>query len=154
MIRMENSMKAMKDSQEALEKSTNSCQAKITNMTKNTEDSINKMSEMITKMGDSITTQNRQLEVQAKAQTKQAEDIQRIMAAILVISNALQVTPTMTQDDNHSMQIDIAESNLNKRKQTSTGSMMPFTVETRESIMTQPSKARSHQEGMHNAGRQ
>ena len=154
MIRMENSMKAMKNSQDALEKSTNNCQEKITNMTKNNEDNINKMSEMIAKMGDSITAQNRQLELQAQAQVKQAEDIQRIMEAIQVISSALQVTPTMTQDDNNSMQIDIAESNLNKRKQTSIGSTTPFVAETRESIMTQPSKAGSQQEGMHSAGRQ
>ena len=154
MLRMENSIKTMKSSQEALEKSTTSCQEKIASMTKNTDDSINRMSEMITKMGDSITAQNRQLEAQAKAQVKQAEDIQRIMTAIQVISTTLQGTPTTTEDDDQSMQIDIAESNINKRKQTSIGPSTPFTDETIESIMTQPSKAGSQQEGMHNAERQ
>ena len=152
LIRLENSMKAMKDSQEAMEKSTNQCQEKISNMTKTNEESIEKMSDMITKMGESITVQNRQLEVQAKAQVKQAEDIQKIMAAIQVISRAVQITPTATQDEN-SMQIDIAESSLNKRKQTSLGPTTSYTEDNLESIMTQPNKAGS-QRGMHNTGRQ
>ena len=152
LIRLENSMKAMKDSQEAMEKSTNQCQEKISNMTKTNEESIEKMSDMITKMGESITVQNRQLEVQAKAQVKQAEDIQKIMAAIQVISRAVQITPTATQDEN-SMQIDIAESSLNKRKQTSSGPTTSYTEDNLESIMTQPNKAGS-QRGMHNTGRQ
>ena len=152
LIRLENSMKAMKDSQEAMEKSTNQCQKKITNMTKITEDSIDKMSEMIAKMGDSITAQNQQLEVQAKAQVKQAEDIQKIMAAIQVISKAVQITPVTTQDDN-AMQIDIAASNFNKRKQTSPGLTTSYTEDNLESIMTQPNKAGS-QRGVHNTGRQ
>ena len=155
MIRLENSMKAMKDSQEAMEKITNNCQDKILMMTKNTDDSIDRMSEMITKMGDSITTQNRQLEAQAKAQVKQAEDIQRIMAAIQAISNVVQATPTPTPtQDEDGMQIDIPQSNYNKRKQTSIGLTTPFTVETQESTMTQPNKADSLHKGVHSAGRQ
>ena len=152
MIRLENSMKAMKESQDSLEKSTNNCQEKITSMKQNTEESIGKMSEMITKMGESITIQNRQLELQAKAQLKQAEDIQRIMAAIHAISNAVQATPPMTHDEDNSMQIDIAESNENKRKQTSLAPTTPLTDETIASIMTQPTAG--SQKGMHNAERQ
>ena len=151
MTRMESSIKAMKDSQEAMERNTNSCQEKILKMKKSTEDSIEKMSEMIAKMGDSITAQNQQLEVQAKAQVKQAEDIQRIMTAIHAISNAVHATPVTTQDENI-MEIDIAESNMNKRKQTSFGPTTSHTEEL-ESIMTQPNKAESLQ-GVHNAGRQ
>ena len=151
MTRMESSIKAMKDSQEAMERNTNSCQEKILNMKKSTEDSIDKMSEMIAKMGDSITAQNQQLESQAKAQVKQAEDIQRIMSAIHAISNAVHATPETTQDEN-TMEIDIAESNMNKRKQTSFGPTTSHTEEL-ESIMTQPNKAGSLQ-GVHNAGRQ
>ena len=152
-IRLEHSMKAMKESQEALEKSTKMCQEKITNMKKSTEDSIEKMSEMIAKMGDSITTQNRQLEAQAKAQVKQAEDIHKIMAAIQVISKAVQTAaPPITPDNEHDMQIDIAESNYNKRK-TSEEPTTQFTAELLESTITQP-KAKSQQKGMYSAGRQ
>lgn len=151
MIRLENSMKVMKDSQKALETSAMNYQDKIDNMKRNTEESMDKMSEMITKMSESITTQNRQLEAQARTQVKHAEDIERIMKAISVISDAL--TPTTTQDDNV-MQIDIAESNYNKRKQTSLGSTTPFAEEQQESIMTQPKKADRLLKGMHSAGRQ
>ena len=153
MIRLENSMKAMKDSQEAMEKMTNNCQEKIVTMTKNTDDSIDRMSDIITKMGDSIMIQNRQLEAQAKAQVKQAEDIQRIMAAIQAISNVVQATPTPTPDE-EGMQIDIPQSNYNKRKQTSIGLTTPFTDDTQESTLTQPNKADSLRKGMHSAGRQ
>ena len=151
MIRMENSIKAMKDSQESMEKNNSSCHEKIASMKKNTEESINKMSDMITKMGDSITVQNQQLEAQAKAQVKQAEDIQQIMAAIHAISNAVHATPVTTQDENV-MEIDIAESNINKRKQTSFG-LPTSSTEDLESIATQPNKAGS-QNGVRNAGRQ
>jgi hypothetical protein len=120
-------------------------------MKKNTEESIDKMSDMIAKMGESITVQNQQLEAQALAQVKQAEDIQSIMIAIQTISNAVQITPT-TQDDT-SMQIDIAESNMNKRKQTSFGPTTSITEE-RESVATHPSKAESQKRGVRNAGRQ
>ena len=152
MIRLENSMKKMKDSQEEMERTTNDCQEQIINMTKRTEDSIDRMSDMITKMGDSITIHNRQLEAQAKSQVKQAEDIQRIMAAIHAISNVVQAESTPTQDDD-GMQIDIPRT-YNKRKQTSIGLMMPFTDDTQESIMTPPNKAESLRKGVHNAGRQ
>ena len=153
MIRLENSMKKMKDSQEDMERTTNTCQEQIINMTKRTEDSIDRMSEMITKMGDSITIQNHQLEAQAKAQVKQAEDIQHIMDAIHAISNVVQAKPTPTQDDD-GMQIDIPQSNYNKRKQTSIGLTTPFTDDTQESIMTPPNKAESLRKGVHNARRQ
>ena len=121
-------------------------------MKKNTEDSINRMSDMMTKMGESITVQNRQLETQAKAQVKQAEDIQRIMTAIYAISNAVQVTPTTTQDENN-MQIDVAESNINKRKQTSFGSTTSIAEEPLQSIMT-PNTAGSQKKGMRDTERQ
>ena len=153
MIRLEHSMKAMKESQEALKKSTNMCQDTITNMKKNTEDSIDKMSEMITTMGESITIQNQQLEAQAKAQVKQAEDIQRIMAAITIISKAVQTTPTITPDEDEDMQIDVAESNYNKRKQTSEEPTTRSIAESLESTITQP-KAKSQHKGMYSAGRQ
>ena len=152
-MRLDHSMKAMKESQDALEKSTSACQEKIMNMKESTEESIDKMSEMITKMGESITVQNRQLEAQARAQVKQAEDIQRIMAAIHAISNAVQATPPITLDDNQAMQIDIAESNYNKRKQTSEELTTPFTAETQESIMELP-MANDQKKGNHNAGMQ
>ena len=74
------------------------------------------------------------------------------MAAIQVISKAVQVTPTATQDENI-MEIDIAESNYNKRKQTSSGLTTSYTEDNIESIMTQPNKAGS-QRGVHNTGRQ
>ena len=153
MMRLENSLKKMSDSQEELERVTNTCQEQMINMTKRTEDSIDRMSDMITKMGDSITIQNRQLEAQAMAQVKQAEDIQRIMAAIHAISNVVQATPTTTPEDT-SMQIDIPKSNFNKRKQTSLGLTTPFTNDTQESIIAPPSKAESLRKGVHNAGRQ
>ena len=154
MARLENSMKQMSNSQEEMERITNTCQEQMINMTKRTEDSIDRMSDMITKMGDSITIQNRQLEAQAKAQVKQAEDIQRIMAAIHAISNVVQATPPATQEDT-SMQIDIPKSNFNKRKQTSLGLTTPFTKDIQESIIAPPSKAESlHKKGVHNAGRQ
>ena len=151
-IRLEHSMKAMKESQKALEKSTTTCKEQIMIMEKNTEENLEKMSDMIAKMGDAITAQNRQLEAQAKAQVKQAEDIQKIMAAIHVITKAV-ATPTITPDDEQNMEIDIAESNFNKRKQTSEGFTTPFTEKSLESTMTQP-KAKSQQKGMHSAGRQ
>ena len=153
MIRLEKSMKEMKDSQSALELSTSSCQEQIREMKTHTEESINKMSDMMTKMGELITVQNRQLEAQAKAQVKQAEDIQKIMAAIHAISTAVQVTPTTTQDEN-TMHIDIAESNANKRKQSSFGPTTSITDEPLQSIMTQPTMAGSHLKGMHGTGRQ
>jgi hypothetical protein len=153
MLRLESSLKKLRDSQDELEKTTNNCQEQMVSMTKRTEDSIDRMSDMITKMGDSITIQNRQLEAQAKAQVKQAEDIQRIMSAIHAISNVVQATPPITQESN-SMQIDIPASNFNKRKQTSIGLTTPFTDTTYESIMTPPRKATSQKEGVHGAEQQ
>jgi hypothetical protein len=151
MIRMENAINKMKESQVAMEKNTNNCQDKITLMKKNTEESINKMSDMIAKMGESITVQNQQLEAQALAQVRQAEDIQKIMIAIQAISSAVNVTPT-TQEDTH-MQIDVAESNINKRKQASFG-LTTFITEERESIATHSTKAGSQQKEVRDAGRQ
>ena len=153
MIQLENSMKAMKDSQEAMEHSTTLCQEKISRMKTSTEDSIALMSDMITKMGDSITSQNQQLEIQAKAQVKQAEDIQTMMAAIKAIGEAVQATPPTNREDN-SMQIDIPESNQNKRKQTSLESTTLLTDDTLESIMTQPTAAEAQYKGVHNAKQQ
>jgi hypothetical protein len=153
MMRLETTMKNMKDSQEELERTTQSCQEQIINMTKRAEDSIEKMSEMITRMGDSITVQNRQLEAQAKAQVKQAEDIQRIMTAIHAISNAVHTEPPTIPEDS-SMQIDIPKSNFNKRKQTSLGLTTPFTDVTQESNMTPPQTAGSQRKGVHAAGTQ
>jgi hypothetical protein len=152
MIRLEHTIKAMTDSQEALKKSTTTCQEAITKMQKVSDDNIDKMSDIITKMGESITIQNKQLEVQAKAQAQQAEDIQKIMAAISVISEAVQITP-ITPDDRQDMQIDIAESNYNKRKQTSEESTTLLIDETRESTSTQPT-TKSQYKGMYSAGRQ
>jgi hypothetical protein len=152
-LRLETSLRQMKASQQELEATTHNCQEQMVNMTKRTEDSIDKMSEMITKMGDSITIQNRQLEAQAKAQVKQAEDIQRIMAAIHAISSVVQA-PQSSQDDSR-MQIDIPKSGYNKRKQTSIGLTTPFTIETQESTIAPPSTAESLQSsGVHSAGRQ
>jgi hypothetical protein len=153
LLRLESSLKKLRDSQDELEKTTSNCQDQMVNMTKRTEDSIDRMSDMITKMGDSITVQNRQLEAQAKAQVKQAEDIQRIMSAIHAISNVVQATPPVTQESN-SMQIDIPASNYNKRKQTSLGLTTPFTDNTYESIMTPPRKAMNQKEGVHGAEQQ
>ena len=153
MIQLENSMKAMKDSQEAMEHSTIICQEKILRMKTSNEDSMALMSDMITKMGDSITSQNQQLEIQAKAQVKQAEDIQTMMAAIKAIGEAVQATPPTNREDN-SMQIDIPESNQNKRKQTSLESTTLLTDDTLESIMTQPTAAEAQYKGVHNAEQQ
>jgi hypothetical protein len=153
MMRFETSMKNLKASQEELERTTQTCQEQIINMTKKTEDSIDRMSEMITQMGDSITIQNRQLEAQAKAQVKQAEDIQRIMTAIQAISNAVQTAP-VPASDNDSMQIDIPKSNYNKRKQNSIGLTTPFTDITQESILAPPNTAESQSKGVKDAGRQ
>jgi hypothetical protein len=153
MTRFETSLKRMKDSQDELERTTQTCQEQIINMTKKTEDSIDRMSEMITQMGDSITIQNRQLEAQAKAQVKQAEDIQRIMTAIQAISSAVQTTPAMTPDYD-SMQIDIPQSNYNKRKQTSIGLTTPFTDVSQESNLTSSQTAKSQNKGEQAAGRQ
>ena len=112
MTRLETTMKRMKESQDALEKSTIDCQTKLQSMQNSTQDSMEKMSDMITRMGESITAQNRQLEAQAKAQVKQAEDIEVIMKAIQAISKAVQVTPNTTQhEEADDMQVDIAESN-------------------------------------------
>ena len=152
MIRLENSMKAMKNSQEEMEKSTASCHSKIVSMKTNTEESIAKISDMIEKMGATITSQNQQLALQAEAQLKQAEDIQKMMMAIGVISRALQTTTT-DNDDNTGMQIDIPESNHNKRKQTSPEFTTLLTEETIESIMTQHTEAKDPK-GVHNAGEQ
>ena len=154
MTRLENTMKVMKESQEALEKSTTTFQTKIQDMKKATEDNMEKMSEMINRMGESITVQNRQLEAQAKAQVKQAEDIEIIMKAIQAISKAVQVTPTPTQceGETNDMQIDIAESNIMKRKQNSIEPTTPF-AETQESTMTSPTTAGSQFTGMHSTGR-
>jgi hypothetical protein len=153
LLRLEASMKKMRESQQELEITTSNCQEQMINMTKRTEDSIDTMSDMITKMGDSITIQNRQLEAQAKVQVKQAEDIQRIMTAIQAISNALQ-SPQPTQEDTR-MQIDIPKSGYNKRKQTSIGLTTPFITDTQESTIEPPSTADSLQKsGGHSAGRQ
>ena len=110
---------------------------------------------MMNKMGESTTIQNKQLEAQAKVQVKQAEDIERIMKAIQAISNAVQVTPTTTQHDEEidDMQIDIAESNNMKRKQTSTELTTPFAA-NQESTITSPTTARSQFTGMNGAGGQ
>jgi hypothetical protein len=152
LLRLESSLKKMKDSQDELELTTENCQEQMMKMTKRTEDSIDRMSDMITKMGDSITIQNRQLEAQAKAQVKQAEDIQRIMTAIHAISSVVHPA-AITQEDN-SMQVDIPKSNYNKRKQTSIGLTTPFT-QLQESIMTPPTTAESlHNKGVHNAEQQ
>jgi hypothetical protein len=151
MLRMENSINLMKESQETMERNTTSCQEKITKMKRNTEESIDKMSEMIEKMGESITAQNQKLEAQAQAQVKQAEDIQKIMIALHAISSAVQATPTVQEDT--TMQIDIAESSANKRKQTSFG-LTTSSVEERESVDVTPTKAGSQFRGVRNAGRQ
>ena len=151
-LRLENSMKAMTNSQEAMEKSTSECHKKILSMKTNTEESISTISDMISKMGDSITAQNQKLELQAKAQLQQAEDIQKMMAAITTISNALQTTRTPTHDNN--MEIDIPASNQNKRKQTSIEPTTLLTADTMESIMTQPTEAKDPTKGAHNAGEQ
>ena len=145
-------MKAMTNSQEAMEKSTSECHKKILSMKTNTEESISTISDMISKMGDSITAQNQKLELQAKAQLQQAEDIQKMMAAITTISNALQTTRTPTHDNN--MEIDIPASNQNKRKQTSIEPTTLLTADTMESIMTQPTEAKDPTKGAHNAGEQ
>ena len=154
--RLETTMKLMKESQTALEKSTTACQAKIQVMQKTTEDNMEKMSDMINKMGESITIQNRQLEAQAKAQVKQAEDIEIIMKAIQAISKAVQVTPTTTQheEDTDDMQVDIADSNNMKRKQTSIELTTLFAEETQASTMTSSTTAGSQFKGMHSTGRQ
>ena len=153
MIRLENSMKAMKNSQEAMEQSTASCHSKIVSMKTNTEESIAKISDMIEKMGATITSQNQQLALQAEAQLKQAEDIQKMMMAIGVISRAIQTTTTTEKDESTGMQIDIPESNHNKRKQTSPEFTTLLTDETLESIMTQPTEA-TDPKGVHNTGGQ
>ena len=155
MSRLENTMKKMKESQDALEASTTTCQEKITSMQRATENSMLTMSEMMNKMGEPITIRIKQLEAQAKVQVKQAEDIERIMKVIQVISNAVQVTPTTTQHDEEidDMQIDIAESNNMKRKQTSTELTTPF-AENQESTITSPTTARSQFTGMNGAGGQ
>ena len=153
MTRLENTMKEMNKSQEALKKSTATYQTKLQSMQKVTEESMDKMSEMINKMGESITIQNKQLEAQAKAQVKQAEDIEIIMKAIQAISKAVQVTQTPIQyEETADMQVDIAESNTMKRKQTSTELTTPFAVDTQESTMTSPTTAESQFNGMHSAG--
>ena len=155
MTRLENTMKTMKESQDALERSTTDCNTKIQNMKKITEDSMEKMSDMINRMGESITAQNRQLEVQAKAQVKQAEDIEVIMKAMKAISKAVQVTPNATQyEESDDMQVDIAESNTMKRKQTSAEPTTLSADDTLESTMTSPTTAGSQFKGMHGAGRQ
>jgi thiol:disulfide interchange protein len=140
----------MKESQVALEASTTMCQNKITSMQKTTKESMDQMSDMISNMGESITVQNRQLEAQAKVQLKQAEDIERIMKAIQAISNAVQVTPDATQQEEETidMQIDIAKSYKMKQKQHSLGSTTPFTDKYRSTI-TSP-KAKGHFKEMMN----
>ena len=145
----------LKESQDALEKSTIDCQTKLQSMQNSTQDSMEKMSDMITRMGESITAQNRQLEAQAKAQVKQAEDIEVIMKAIQAISKAVQVTPNTTQhEEADDMQVDIAESNNMKRKQTSPELTTLLAEDTLESTMTSPPTAGSHFTGMHGTGRQ
>jgi hypothetical protein len=145
MLRLENTIKNMKESQMALEASTTKCQKKIMSMQETTKESMDQMSEMINNMGESITVQNRQLEAQAKVQLKQAEDIERIMKAIQAISNAVQVTPDTTQQEEGTsdMQIDIAESNKMKRKQHSLGSTTPFTEKYGSTITSLKAKGRS-----------
>ena len=76
-----------------------------------------------------------------------------MMAAINVISEAVQATSPTNRDDN-GMQIDIPESNQNKQKQTSIQFTTLLTDDTLESIMTQPTTAEVPHKGMHNAGQQ
>ena len=154
MTRLEIIMKTMRESQEALEKSTSKCQEKIYSMQKTADDNMEKMSEMINKMGQSITTQNRQLEAQARAQVKQAEDIERIMKAIQAISKAVQVTTTTPQCDEDEMEIDIAESNGNKRKQNSIELTTLITDNTQESTMNLSNTAKSQSNDRHSTGGQ
>jgi hypothetical protein len=148
-------MSKMRESQESLEKSTTDFNTKLAKLQQTTENNMAAMSDMIAEMGKFITAQNKQPEVQAKAQVQQAEDIERIMKAIQAISNAVQVTPVITQndEDTENMQIDIAESNKMKRKQISTESTMLGAVQNYESTITSP-KARSQFTGMNGAGRQ
>ena len=153
MIRLENSMKAIKSSQEAMEQSTANCHSKIESMKNNTEESISKISDMIEKMGEAITSQNQKLAQQAASQLRQAEDIQKMMTAIGVISRALHTATPTSSEENTSMNIDIPESNQHKRKQSSPEFTTLLTEETIESVMTQPIEA-TDPEGVHNAGGQ
>ena len=76
------------------------------------------------------------------------------MAAINVISAALQITTPTGQKEND-MQIDIPDSGHNKRKKQSSSELMTLlTEETQESIMTQPTEAETQENGVHNAGGQ
>jgi hypothetical protein len=153
MLRLENTMKKMKQSQEALEVSTEEYKKKLQNMQKASEESMEKMSNMINSMGEAITAQNIQLEVQAKAQVKQAEDIEVIMKAIQAISKAVQVTPNTTQDtEEEDMQVDIADSNSMKRKQTSE-ELTTLQAEESGSTLTSPTTARSQFKGMQGTSR-
>lgn len=152
MIRLESTMAKMKESQESLEKSAEQYQTKLQNMQKAAEDNMERMTSMINSMGEAITAQNKQLEAQAKAQIKQAEDIEVIMKAIQAISKAVQVTPTASQEEGaEKMQIDIAESNAMKRKQSSTE---PTTLRAAELESTSASStpAESHFKGMRSTG--
>jgi hypothetical protein len=153
--RLDSMMNKMKESQDALERSTAECNKKIKNIQQATENNMERMNDMIENMGNSITAQNKQLEAQAKAQVKQAEDIETIMKAIQAISKAVQVTPSATQyEDTDEMQVDIADSNKMKRKQTSLESTTLLTEETLGSTMTSSTTASSQFKGMHGTGRQ
>jgi hypothetical protein len=156
MARLELTMSKMRESQESLEKSTTEFRTKLTRVQQTTENNMAAMSDMIAEMGKSITVQNKQLEAQAKIQVQQAEDIERIMKAIQAISDAVQVTPTATPDEeeNENMQIDVAESNKMKRKQTSTELTTPVAAQHYESTIASTLKARSQFKGMNGAGRQ
>jgi hypothetical protein len=114
---------------------------------------MDKMTSMINSMGEAITAQNKQLEAQAKAQVKQAEDIEVIMKAIQAISKAVQVTPnTPIEEESDNMQIDIAESNAMKRKQTSEG-LTTLRAAELESTSASSTTAESHFKGMRSTGR-
>jgi hypothetical protein len=153
MLRLESTMAKMKESQSALEKSTEEYKNRLISIQKASEENMDKMSTMINSMGEAITAQNKQLEAQAQAQVKQAEDIEVIMKAIQAISKAVQVTPVTTQEEEpDKMQIDVAESNAMKRKQTSPEPTTLRAVEL-ESTLAQPNTAKSHFKGMQSTGR-
>ena len=77
------------------------------------------------------------------------------MKAIQAISKAVQVTPNATQyEESNDMQVDIAESNTMKRKQTSAEPTTLSADDTLESTMTSPTTAGSQFKGMHSTGRQ
>ena len=84
---------------------------------------------------------------------RQAEDIQKMMTAIGVISRALHTATPTSSEENTSMNIDIPASNQHKRKQSSPEFTTLLTEETIESVMTQPIEA-TDPKGVHNAGGQ